>query len=45
MVTCSVEVRSPVTERRQAEMLGAVTPKRVSRNRICEVWSKVSEQT
>ena len=43
--TCSVEVRSPVTLRRQAVMLGAFTPNRVSRNRNCDVWSKVSEHT
>ena len=40
-----VAVRSPVTLRRHAEMFGAGTPKRVSRKRICDVWSKVSEQT
>ena len=43
--TCNVVVRSPAVLRRQAEMLGAFTPKRVSRKRSCEVWSKVSEHT
>ncbi len=33
------DVRSPVTARRQALMLGSWTPKRFSRNRITEVWS------
>ena len=42
---CSVEVRSPTVLRRHAEMLGAVTPNRSSRNRSCEVWSKTSEAT
>ncbi len=37
---CSVDVRSPATRRRQAEMLGAFTPKRSSRKRNWEVWSK-----
>ena len=32
-------VRSPVTDRRQAVMLGACTPVQVSRNRSIEVWS------
>ncbi len=40
-----VPVRSLVVPRRQAEMLGAVTPNRASRNRSWEVWSKVSWQT
>ncbi len=42
---CSVEVRSPAVLRRQAEMLGALTPKRSSKKRSCEVWSKTSEAT
>ncbi len=41
--TGSVVVRSPTVDRRQALMLGAVTPKSVSRNLSCEVWSKTSE--
>ena len=32
-------VRSPVTDRRQAVMLGAWTPVQVSRKRSIEVWS------
>ena len=42
---CSVEVRSPAVWRRQAEMLGAFTPKRSSRKRSCDVWSNTSEAT
>ena len=38
-------VRSPHTARRQGEMLGSLTPKRRSTNRMIEVWSSVSEQT
>ena len=33
------EVRSPHTARRQGAILGSITPKRVSRKRITEVWS------
>ena len=36
------EVRSPHTARRQGAILGSMTPKRCSRNRITEVWSKTS---
>jgi hypothetical protein len=39
------EVRSPVTARRHALMLGSATPKRFSMKRIVEVWSKTSELT
>ena len=39
------EVRSPQTARRQGEMFGSITPKRVSRKRITEVWSNTSEFT
>src|ERR1700735_3384381 len=42
---CSVEVRSPAVWRRQAEMLGAFTPKRSSRKRSCDVWSNTSDAT
>src|SRR5436309_2444132 len=38
-------VMSPVTDLRQAERFGTSAPKRVSRKRSVEVWSKVSEQT
>src|SRR5579863_3978332 len=38
-------VRSPVTERRQADRFGTSAPKRVSKNRSSEVWSKVSWHT
>ena len=38
-------VRSPVCERRQRLRLGTSGPKRVSRNRSSEVWSKVFEHT
>ena len=38
-------VRSLHTARRQGEMLGSITPKRRSRNRITEVWSATSEWT
>jgi len=41
----NAEVMSRVTERRQCERLGTSAPKRVSRKRSVEVWSKVSEQT
>ncbi len=37
-------VRSPVTDRRQADKFGTSTPKRVSKKRSTEVWSKVVEQ-
>src|SRR5581483_3632447 len=40
---CSVEVRSPTVARRQAEMLGAFTSNRSSRNRNWDVWSNTSE--
>jgi hypothetical protein len=36
-------VKSPVTERRQAETLGASTPNRVSISRSTEVWSRAPE--
>ena len=39
------EVRSPQTARRQGVMFGSSTPKRASRKRITEVWSKTSELT
>jgi hypothetical protein len=39
------EVRSPTVLRRQVDRLGTGTPKRVSRNRSAEVWSKASEST
>ena len=42
---CSADVRSPAVWRRQAEMLGACTPKRSSRKRSCDVWSKTSDAT
>src|SRR6202789_4125900 len=42
---CSAEVRSPAVWRRQDEMLGAFTPKRSSRKRSCDVWSKTSDAT
>jgi hypothetical protein len=42
---CKVDVRSPAVWRRQAEMLGALTPKRSSRKRNCDVWSNTSEAT
>ncbi|MNV33601.1 hypothetical protein D3C71_1249730 [compost metagenome] len=38
-------VRSPHTARRNGEMLGSFTPKRVSRKRSTEVWSKACELT
>jgi len=38
-------VRSPHTARRQAEMLGSITPKRCSRKRSTEVWSNTCELT
>ena len=38
-------VRSPHTSRRQGEMFGSTTPKRRSRKRITEVWSKTWELT
>src|SRR5580693_8953320 len=38
-------VRSPVTDRRQVEMLGADTLNRDSRNLSWEVWSNVSWHT
>jgi hypothetical protein len=40
-----VEVRSPTAERRHAVRFGTGTPKRVSRKRSIEVWSKISELT
>src|SRR6202035_1987928 len=40
-----VDVRSPTVCLRQAEMFGAFTPKRASRNRSIDVWSKVWEST
>ncbi len=42
---CSVDVRSPAVLRRQAEILGAFTPKRSSKKRSCDVWSKTCEAT
>jgi len=36
-------VKSPVTERRQADRLGTGTPKRVSIRRSVLVWSSVPE--
>src|ERR1700722_18616128 len=42
---CSAEVRSPAVWRRQDEILGAFTPKRSSRKRSCDVWSKTSDAT
>ena len=39
------EVRSPTVLRRHEVRFGALTPNRSSRNRSCEVWSNVSEQT
>src|SRR5205085_8331746 len=41
----NAEVRSPQTLRRQGEMFGSITPKRCSRKRITEVWSKTWELT
>src|SRR5580704_973775 len=38
-------VKSPTVARRQALRLGTSAPKRVSRNRNTEVWSKRSEDT
>ena len=38
-------VRSPATARRQAEMLGSITPKRASMKRMHEVWSNTCELT
>jgi hypothetical protein len=38
-------VRSPVTERRHAVMLGALTPVQASRKRSIEVWSERLEST
>ena len=40
----NAEVRSPQIARRHAEIFGSGTPSQVSRNRITEVWSKVSER-
>jgi len=40
----SAAVRSPTAERRHDERFGALTLKRSSMKRNCEVWSKVSEQ-
>src|SRR5580704_16886432 len=41
----SALVKSPTAARRQALKLGTSAPKRVSRNRNTEVWSKRSEDT
>src|SRR5215471_6840951 len=38
-------VRSPTVDRRQALRLGTSAPKRVSRKRSTEVWSKRSDDT
>src|SRR5437879_6530634 len=38
-------VRSPTVARRHADKLGTSTPKRVSRNRSTEVWSKSADDT
>src|SRR5437879_8080473 len=38
-------VRSPQTARRHGLICGSITPKRVSRNRITEVWSNTCELT
>src|SRR5215831_17355654 len=42
-VRLSAPVKSPVTERRHADRLGTVTPKRVSIRRSVLVWSSVPE--
>ena len=41
----SAEVRSPATARRQALILGSMTPWRASRKRITEVWSNTCALT
>src|SRR5579863_6001652 len=38
------EVMSPTSERRQAERFGTSAPKRVSRKRRTDVWSKLSDE-
>ncbi len=41
----SADVRSPTVRRRHAEMFGACTPKRSSKKRSCDVWSKTCDAT
>src|SRR5579863_141311 len=44
LVKLKALVMSPTVARRQAERLGTSAPKRVSRNRRTDVWSKRSEE-
>jgi hypothetical protein len=41
----NIDVKSPQTARRHAEIFGSATPKRRSRKRRIEVWSNTSEHT